>query len=263
MNRVKDLFKSTKENGRAALSMYVTAGYPNLDASYSIIKSAIDAGVDIVELGVPYSDPLADGTTIQNASTAALSNGVTLQDCIDLAVLLRAASPNTPIVLMGYYNPFLQYGIENLSKECGLAGIDGLIVPDLPPEESGVLQDALNLHGLDLIYLLAPTSDAARVEQVIRRTTSFIYCVSVTGVTGARSTIEADGLELVSQVKEATEFPVALGFGISTPAHVREASGVADAVIVGSAFVDKINNDLEGDLPKVIATYVDELRKAL
>ena len=164
---------------------------------------------------------------------------------------------------MGYYNPFLQYGIENLSKECGLAGIDGLIVPDLPPEESGVLQDALNLHGLDLIYLLAPTSDAARVEQVIRRTTSFIYCVSVTGVTGARSTIEADGLELVSQVKEATEFPVALGFGISTPAHVREASGVADAVIVGSAFVDKINNDLEGDLPKVIATYVNELRKAL
>jgi len=263
MNRVKNLFKSTTENDRAALSMYLTAGYPNLDASYSIIKSAIDAGVDIVELGIPYSDPLADGTTIQNASTAALSNGVTLQDCIDLAVLLREASPNTPIVLMGYYNPFLQYGIDNLSKECGLAGVDGLIVPDLPPEESDILQDALNLHGLDLIYLLAPTSEPDRVEQVIRRTTSFIYCVSLSGVTGARSTIEEDGLELVRKVKQSTEFPVALGFGISTPSHVREAASVADAVIIGSAFVDKINDDLEGDLPRLIASYVSELREAL
>ena len=263
MNRVKNLFKSTTENGRSALSMYVTAGYPNLDASYSVIKSAIDAGVDIVELGVPYSDPLADGTTIQNASAAALVNGVTLQDCIDLAVLLRAACPDTPIVLMGYYNPFLQYGIENLSKECGLAGIDGIIVPDLPPEESDILQGALNLHGLDLIYLLAPTSEPDRVQEVIKRTTAFIYCVSVTGVTGARSTIEAGGLELVRQVKQATKFPVALGFGISTPSHVREASTVADAVIVGSAFVDKINNNLEGDLPKLIAAYVAELKEAL
>jgi tryptophan synthase alpha chain len=263
MNCVKKLFKSTRENKRAALSLYITAGYPDLDATTVIIKSAIDAGADIIELGVPYSDPLADGTTIQNASTAALSNGVTLQDCIDVSVSLRAYAPDTPIILMGYYNPFLQYGIEDLAKSCKSAGVDGLIVPDLPPEESSELENTLSAHGLDLIYLLAPTSDSDRIAQVIKHTKSFIYCVSVAGVTGARSTLDAQGIELVQKVKQATEMPVALGFGISTPLHVREASVVADAVIIGSAFVDKINNNLEGDLAGAIKAYVSDLREAL
>ena len=263
MNRVEKLFKSARENNRAALSLYITAGYPDLDSTLLIIKSAIDAGADMIELGVPYSDPLADGTTIQNASTAALSQGVTLQDCIDVSVSLRAYSPNTPIILMGYYNPFLQYGIKDLVQSCKLAGVDGFIVPDLPPEESGLLEDALNGHGLDLIYLLAPTSDSDRITQVIKHTKSFIYCVSVAGVTGARSSLNAQGVELVQKVKQETEKPVALGFGISTPVHVREASRVADAVIIGSAIIDKINDNIEGDLAGAVKTYVSDLRKAL
>ncbi|MFL2640725.1 MAG: tryptophan synthase subunit alpha [Dehalococcoidia bacterium] len=263
MNRVKNLFKMTRETNRAALSLYITAGYPDLEATSVIIKSAIDAGADMIEIGVPYSDPLADGTTIQNASTAALSQGVTLQDCLDLSVSLRTYAPDTPIILMGYYNPFLQYGIQDLAKTCKSCGVDGLIVPDLPPEESNLLENALNDYGINLIYLLAPTSGSDRITQVIKHTKSFIYCVSVAGVTGARSTLDMQGIELVKKVKQETDMPVALGFGISTPLHVREVSGVADAVIIGSAFVDKINKNLEGDLAEAIKAYVSDLKEGL
>jgi tryptophan synthase alpha chain len=234
---------------------YLTLGYPELESALNLVPALVEGGADLIELGVPFSDPLADGATIQAASQQALENGMTLALCLDQVVQLRTQGVRVPLVLMGYYNPILQMGVERFARQAQLAGVDGAIVPDLPPEEAGTLQDALQAHDIDLIFLLAPTSDEERVKQVVARSNGFLYLVSLVGVTGARerlsldletfcgrvASVRADSVRADSvQVKNATLLPMAVGFGIGTPEQAHRVAGIADGVIVGSALIRAI-----------------------
>ena len=263
MSRIDKIFQQIESEDRAALTMYLTVGFPDFKTSAVIAKAAIEAGVDIIELGVPYSDPLADGKTIQNASNIALANGINLNHCLDLTRQIREYAPDIPIILMGYFNPFLQYGLDTLAKDSLIAGVDGFIIPDLPPEESDTIDRSLIENQLDLIYLLAPTSTEERIQQVVNKTRAFIYCVSVAGVTGARDNISSEGVKLVEKVKTLSSSPVALGFGISTPEQVQNASRIADAVIVGSAFVDLISDNIDKELIRSVTGYIETLANSL
>ncbi len=242
--------------------MYLTVGWPEADATESAALTALDAGADIIELGVPFSDPLADGATIQRSSARALRAGVHLGTCLETARSIRAKNPSAPILFMGYYNPFLRFGLERFAKEAVAAGIDGVIVPDLPPEESGPLDDAISLFGLDLIYLLAPTSPPERVEQVAAKARGFIYCVSLTGVTGARAGLSDAATGLLKRVRENASVPLALGFGISGPEHVVAVKNLTDAVAIGSAFVDLLERSKPTDRDSAIRKYVGALVEA-
>jgi tryptophan synthase alpha chain len=197
----------------------------------------------MIEIGVPFSDPLADGTTIQAASQKALEQGTTLQDCFELARVARERHcVEIPLLLMGYTNPFYQFGLERLAETAAEVGIDGFIIPDLPADESEEFAAPLRKHGRDLIFLLAPTSTDARVKDAADRATGFIYCVSVTGTTGARDKLW-DGLPgYIARVRSHTDLPLAIGFGISTPEHVRQASAIADGVVIGAALINHLDS---------------------
>ncbi len=240
MSTIERTFARLRAEGRAALMPFLTMGFPERDSALELVPAVVEGGADLVELGVPFSDPLADGATIQAASQRALENGMTLALCLEQAAALRARGITVPFVLMGYYNPILQMGEAQFAERAAAAGIQGVIVPDLPPEEAGALQEALRRHGLDLIFLLAPTSDEERVRLVAQRASGFIYLVSLTGVTGARDRLPP-GLEaFVARVHRATSLPLAVGFGISRPEHVAQVARVADGVIVGSALIRAI-----------------------
>ncbi len=240
MSTIERTFARLRAEGRAALMPFLTMGFPERDSALELVPAVVEGGADLVELGVPFSDPLADGATIQAASQRALENGMTLALCLEQAAALRARGITVPFVLMGYYNPILQMGEAQFAERAAAAGIQGVIVPDLPPEEAGALQEALRRHGLDLIFLLAPTSDEERVRLVAQRASGFIYLVSLTGVTGARDRLPP-GLEaFVARVRRATSLPLAVGFGISRPEHVAQVARVADGVIVGSALIRAI-----------------------
>ena len=219
-----------------ALVAYLTVGYPDLDASLETARHLVAGGADVIELGIPFSDPLADGATIQQASFRALEQGVTVATCLELAARLRREM-ETPLVFMTYYNPVLRYGLAAFTRDAAAAGADGIIVPDLPPEEGGELEDLCRAQGLDMIYLLAPNSNADRIARVAAHASGFIYMVSVTGVTGAREALAVDIAELVARVRAATDKPVCVGFGISGPEQVRGVARHADGVIVGSRIV--------------------------
>ncbi len=240
MHNITKTFASLKEQGRKALMPYVTMGYPTLSSALDIVPALVEAGADLVELGVPFSDPLADGATIQAAAQRALENGMSLALCLEQAATLRTRGVAIPFVLMGYYNPILQFGVERFAEQAVAAGIDGLIVPDLPPEEAGDLYTAATAHGLDVIFLLAPTSDAARVQTVAARSGGFIYLVSLVGVTGARESLPPDLADFVARVRAVTEKPLAVGFGIATPEQAAQVARLADGVIVGSALIKVI-----------------------
>ncbi|HNT75346.1 MAG TPA: tryptophan synthase subunit alpha [Anaerolineae bacterium] len=229
-----------RQTGRKALMPYVTMGYPALESALDIVPAIAEAGADLVELGVPFSDPLADGATIQAAAQHALENGMSLALCLEQAAALRAKGVTIPFVLMGYYNPIVQFGIERFAARAAEVGIDGLIVPDLPPEESDALYAAAMAHGLDFILLLAPTSNAARVQMVAAKSTGFVYLVSLVGVTGARAALPPDLADFVARVRAVTEKPLAVGFGIGTPEQAAQVAHVADGVIVGSALVKAV-----------------------
>jgi tryptophan synthase alpha chain len=237
MGRIADTFEALKQAGRTALMPYLTMGYPNLDSALELVPTVASAGADLIELGVPFSDPLADGATIQASSQRALENGMTLARCLEQAAALRAAGVSVPFVLMGYYNPILQMGIDVFARRAGEAGVDGVIVPDLPPEEAGDLQGALRREAIDLVFLLAPTADEARVRYVAERGSGFLYLVSLVGVTGARDRLPAELEAFVARVRGATELPLAVGFGIGTPEQAARVARIADGVIVGSALV--------------------------
>ncbi len=240
MSTIERTFARLRAEGRAALMPFLTMGFPERDSALELVPAVVEGGADLVELGVPFSDPLADGATIQAASQRALENGMTLALCLEQAAALRARGITVPFVLMGYYNPILQMGEAQFAERAAAAGIQGVIVPDLPPEEAGALHEALRRHGLDLIFLLAPTSDEERVRLVAQRASGFIYLVSLTGVTGARDRLPP-GLEaFVARVRRATSLPLAVGFGISRPEHVAQVARVADGVIVGSALIRAI-----------------------
>lgn len=239
MNRIESVFTARQH---PALIAYLTVGYPSVAATLEVVPALAEAGCDIVELGIPFSDPLADGTTIQAASAAALADGVTPSVCLEVADKLRR-KVDLPLLFMTYYNPVLRYGVEEFCAAGARAGIDGLIVPDLPPDETSDLGAASQRHGLDMVYLLAPTSTEQRIRLVARKSRGFIYLVSLVGVTGARSSLP-EGLEdMVARVRRHATGPICVGFGIGTPEQAKRVGRVADGVIVGSRLVQLINED--------------------
>ena len=218
---------------------YLMAGDPSLEFTERAVKELAAAGADLIELGVPFSDPVADGPAIQQAGQRALQSGTTLGGIVEMVAGLRRQGLETPILLMSYYNPLYRMGLGRASRGLAEAGVDGLIVPDLPPEESDELEGELKQYGLVLVYLLAPTSSEQRIGMVARRAAGFIYCVSLTGVTGARSELPPGLGEFLQRVRSASSLPLAVGFGISTPQQVAAVSAVADAVIIGSALIEE------------------------
>jgi tryptophan synthase alpha chain len=239
-NRITRIFDRLRESGRAALMPYLTMGYPQRDSALHIVPALVEAGADLIELGVPFSDPLADGATIQAAGQIALENGLTLELCLEQASLLRAEDVETPFVLMGYYNPIYQMGLNTFARKALSTGIDGVIVPDLPPEEADALQDELDRVGIALILLIPPSSDPERLEYIAARSRGFLYLVSLTGVTGARHHLPSDLGAFCARARQVTGLPLAVGFGISTPEQAAKVARVADGVIVGSALIKAI-----------------------
>ncbi len=261
IERIEDTFSRTKREGRAALMPYFTLGYPNMETSLAIIHEIAKAGADLIELGVPFSDPLADGPTIQESTQVALENGIDVRGCLHSVRALRARGVDQPCLFMGYINPILAYGLQDFVADAAQAGVDGLIVPDLPLEEAAELEAACAARGLALVYLVAPTSTPERVAQIVERATGFVYLVSVTGVTGARQKLPADLEAFVGRVRAATDKPLAVGFGISGQDQARLVGELADGVIVGSAL---INAARTADDPAFAAgRFVGELRQVI
>jgi tryptophan synthase alpha chain len=245
--------------GHRALIAYVTTGYPTIEATLKVVPLLAESGADIIELGIPFSDPLADGVTIQNSSFHALRNGITPGLCLEIAGKLNR-KVNIPLVFMTYYNPVLNYGLEGFCTASASAGVSGLIIPDLPPDEGSELETVSQQHGLDLIYLLAPTSTEQRIRLAAARSRGFIYLVSVTGVTGARDSLPADLKAFVARVRKVASQPLCVGFGISTPEQAGQIAGIADGVIVGSRIIQLME---KGDDFSPVAGLVMGLRKAI
>jgi tryptophan synthase alpha chain len=237
LQTISSIFEVAKEKNRAAFLPYFPIGYPSYKASLDAIIAMAEAGVDGFEIGIPFSDPLADGPTIQAATQIALENGTTVKVCLDAVRELRARGITQPMLLMGYLNPLLTYGAEQFVRDAKAAGADGLIIPDLPPEEAHLFAEYCAQEGLALVFFLAPTSTPDRIKLVAKQATGFIYVVSLTGVTGARTELPAGTTEFIARVREHTDQPLVMGFGISTPEHTRLMNGLVDGYIVGSALV--------------------------
>jgi len=246
MGRIEAKFAELKKSQEAALIPFITAGDPDLDTTLKILRALEKGGADCVELGIPFSDPTADGPTIQRSSERALKKGISLPRIFHMVREFRRHS-ELPLILFGYFNPFFHYGLEDFSRQAAKAGADGVLCVDLPPEESGELKRWTDAEGLDLIFLLSPTSGDDRLRQVARMGRGFIYYVSVTGVTGARGSFENGLRSQVGRVRRATELPVAVGFGISTPKQAAWIGEFADAAVVGSALVGTLEQIRGGD----------------
>lgn len=255
--RIARAFERARTERRMAVAIYLTVGFPDRAATPGLLRAALDGGADLVELGVPFSDPMADGTTIQRAGEAALREGIRLDDCIAEGAALVAERDAT-VLLMGYLNPFLRYGRERLAEACHRSGIAGVIVPDLPAEESAELDAVLAPADVARIDLYAPTTPDERLARLLPAARGFVYCVSLTGVTGARTGLSEDVVPFLARVRRHTALPVAVGFGISRPEHVRALRGVADGVIVGSAAIDAV---VQGGAP-ALRDLVRSLREA-
>ncbi len=260
MGRIESTFEQLKRDGRTGLVMYLSVGFPNLAETPALVEAAIAGGASIIELGVPFSDPLADGATIQRANQVALEHGVTMTDCIALARQLRAHGVTTPLVLMGYYNTWLNYGLERWCADAAAAGVDGAIIVDLPPEEAAAALAATRAKSLDLVFLLAPTSGDERIAAVGKLASGFIYCVSLAGVTGARSELPATLPEFLATVRRHTTLPLAVGFGISQAEHVTAVGKLAEAAVVGSALTQVIEQAPEGGRAAAVRAFVAGLR---
>jgi len=247
MGRIGVRFEKRRAEGKPAFVAFLTAGDPSLDRTATAALELDRAGVDVLELGVPFSDPLADGPVIQRASERALAQGATLPKVLALVKRIRERS-ELPLLLFSYYNPLLQHGLERLVREAREAGVDGVLVTDLPPEEAGEWVAAARAADLDTIFLASPTSPPERLRRVAEASRGFVYAISRTGVTGERQTLSEDAQPLVARLRALTDVPVALGFGLSTPEQVREAAAVADGVVVGSALVRFLEEHPEGDL---------------
>ncbi len=258
MTRVGERFRELRREGHKGLVAFITAGDPSLERTVEIAMGLSRAGVDVLELGVPFSDPLADGPVIQRASDRALARGTTLARVLDAVRSIRERSA-IPIILFTYYNPMLRYGLARLAAEARRVGVDGVLVTDLPPEEGEAWLSEARAQELDTIFLVAPTSPPERLRRVAAVCKGFVYAVSRTGVTGERQSLSAEAAPLVAAVRASTSEPVALGFGISTPEQVAEAAQLADAVVVGSSLVRFLEQNPAGDL----AEHVRWLRQKL
>lgn len=262
-DRIEAAFARCRAAGEAALVAYVMGGDPDPAASREMALACVEGGADLLELGVPFSDPIADGPTIQAAAGRALAKGTTLDDVLGVAAAVRRRS-QVPIALMGYLNPLLARGPERLVQGCVEAGVDALIVPDLLPEEAGVLAPVAAAAGVKLVYLLAPTSNATRVAAAVQAATGFLYFVSVTGVTGAASAVASEVGPLVAAVRARTPLPVVIGFGVSSPAQARELAPLADGVVVGSAIVRRVaEGGTRSARRERVRRFVRSLKRAL
>ena len=259
-SHIATTFQQAQQTQSAALMPYFTLGYPDRATSLAVIE-AIAPYCDMLELGVPFSDPIADGPTIQHSTQKSLENGTTTADCLQMVRELRQRGVDIPFLLMGYYNPVMAYGIANYVHDAAAAGADGFIVPDLTPEEAGEMEAISDETGLALIYFLAPTSNPQRIEAIAQRAQGFIYLVSLTGVTGARQQVQGNLGDFVGRVREMTNVPLAVGFGISTPEHAAKVGQVADGVIVGSALINAV--DANQDKPGAAVAFIQSLQTAL
>lgn len=260
--RITRRFEQLRAAGELGLLAYLTAGDPSLDASEQIVLAAAQAGADVVELGVPFSDPVADGPTIQRASERALRSGTTLAGVIDLVRRLRAKT-EVPLVLFSYFNPILQMGLEKFAAAAAGAGADGVLATDLTPEEAGDYTSAVRARSLDTIFLAAPTSTDERLKRIAESSSGFLYLISRTGVTGARESLAEELPALIRRVRSVTTLPVAVGFGISLPGHVSILGGLADAAVVGSALVAEVERASSADAAAAaVAEKVRALKEA-
>lgn len=263
MNRIERKFKELKKSGKKAFIAFLTAGYPSLAVSEKLILEFSKIGVDIIELGVPFSDPMADGPVIQESSKIALDNKVTLSGILALVRRCRKFT-DIPICLMTYYNPVFCFGEGKFSRQASACGVDGVIVPDLPPEEAGPLIASARRNNLDTVFFIAPTSRENRIKLISRVSTGFIYYVCLTGVTGPRQELPSGFIGQIKLIKKNSKKPVCVGFGVSTPKQVRQAAKAADGVIVGSAIVQKIKENIGSpDLVKKVSGFVSFLKKGL
>ena len=251
---------SVFNQGHTALMPYITVGYPSIEATLKVVPILASSGCDIVELGIPFSDPVADGVTIQRASFHALQNGVTPKVCLEVAKELSQKA-QIPLVFMTYFNPVFSYGLEEFCGACAGSGVSGLIIPDLPPEEGSELETITQRQGLDLIYLLAPTSTEERIRLVAERSRGFIYLVSVTGVTGARDRLPANLEAFVARVRQVATQPLCVGFGISTPEQAKRVARIANGVIVGSRLIQLM--EAEDNFISSVSHFIKGLRQAL
>jgi len=261
VGRIADAFNTLKRAGRKGFIPYITAGDPDLATTEELLYTLAQSGATLIELGVPFSDPMADGPVIQRASERALQHGFGLQDILDTAARARKRI-DVPVILFSYYNPLLQFGLKRLAQAAADAGIDGVLVTDLTPEESDEFEAELRAHGLDMIFLVAPTSTDERLQLVADHASGFIYAVSRAGVTGARSSVSAEAEKLVNRMRRFSELPIAVGFGISNAEQVTDVQRYADAVVVGSALVAEMER-LAGstDLVERIGNFIHRLHR--
>lgn len=256
MSRIESVFKRAEHK---ALIPYVTVGYPNIEATLKVVPLLVKNGADIIEMGIPFSDPLADGVTIQRASFQALQNGITTATCLDVAEKLRN-KVKVPLVFMSYFNPLFRYGLDKFCRDCAQVGIDGLIIPDLPPEEGTALEKTAHKNGIDIIYLLAPTSTKERIQLVAEHSHGYIYMVSVTGVTGARRQLPKNLSQFITRVRKVTDKPLCVGFGIATPEQAKQVAQIADGVIVGSRLIQLMEQD---PTLKQVEALIKQMKKAM
>ena len=269
--RIETAFADAKKVGRGTLGVFITAGDPDAATTSALLDALVGAGVDFIELGMPFSDPMADGPAIQLASLRALKGGMTLAGTLELAAKFRKRHPNTPLILMGYYNPIYIYGNDRFIADALAAGVDGLIIVDLPPEEDTELCLPAKDAGLKFIRLVTPTSDETRLPAILAEASGFVYYVSVLGITGTKSAAGDSISDAYQRIRAQTELPIVAGFGIRTPAQAAEAASFTDGAVVGSAVVDIIANNLtdtpqesmKDDIVQKVATFVGELSKAI
>lgn len=262
LEHITETFATLRLAGRAALMPYFTLGYPTPQDSLAVVEALARSGADLIELGVPFSDPLADGPTIQHSTQVALEQGMTVHRCLELVRQIRARGVTQPLLLMGYINPILAYGSERYAADASAAGADGLIIPDLPMEEAASVEAACRESGLALVYLVSPESPPERIAALAARTSGFLYLVALTGVTGARQSLAAGLADFVARVRAAAQqTPLAVGFGISTPGQAQAVAGLADGVIIGSALIHAAGSS--PDPAGAAAAYITEIRAAL
>ena len=243
MNRIDRLFERKREQGAAAMIFYLTAGYPDMAATERVIDVLAEEGVDLIELGIPFSDPIADGPTIQEASRVALEGGATVRGILELVGRVRRRHPELVVVLFGAYNPIFRMGDERFVAAAAQAGADGILIPDLPPEEARDVRRAAGEQGLSMVFLAAPTTPPERMRLIAEASTGFIYYISVKGVTGARAELPADLKGKLEMLKSVTDKPVAVGFGIAGPEQTRAVAAIADGVVVGSKLVQMVGSE--------------------
>ncbi len=265
--KITRAFEQAKREGRGALIPYIMCGYPSAQRSVELVLAVAQGGADIIELGMPFSDPLADGATIQHAGHVALERGMTVNGCLEIARQV-SSHIDTPLILMGYYNPVMAYGTERFCRVAANSGVCGLIIPDLPPEEATPLRQAAQAHGLSLVFLVPPTTPNERIAHIAKIAAdgpgTFIYCVSLSGVTGARAMLPPYLRGFVSRVHGYTKgysLPLAVGFGLSTPEHIAEVTSYADGAVVASAIINLIDRCEEDEQVEAVRRYVESLRR--